>query len=99
VSALAVYLEREGITTVTVGLIRLHMEKIKPPRGLWVPFELGRPLGPPSADTDFNKAVLRRALQLTERDDGPVILDDYDIDDPTTAGDPSWQAPDLSGAV
>ena len=38
-------LEARGLPTVVVGLIRLHMEKVKVPRGLWVPFELGRPLG------------------------------------------------------
>jgi hypothetical protein len=48
VSALGHYLEEEGIPTVAISLIRPQTEKTKPPRALWVPFELGRPFGPPS---------------------------------------------------
>jgi hypothetical protein len=32
---------------VQISLVREHTEKINPPRALWVPFELGRPVGPP----------------------------------------------------
>ena len=39
-SALGHYLEEEGIATVAVVLIRPQAEKTKPPRALWVPFEL-----------------------------------------------------------
>ena len=51
---------------------------------MWVPFELGRPLGVPN-DADFQKKVLLTLLRLLERSDGPVILDDYPIDAPETA--------------
>ncbi len=53
-SALGHYLEEEGIATVAISLIRPQTEKTKPPRALWVPFELGRPFGPPS-DPAFQK--------------------------------------------
>jgi len=98
VCALAVFLERAGIATVVIGLTRLHIEKIRPPRALWVPFQLGRPLGGFTVNGQFKKEVLRAALALLERVDGPVILEDFPAEDPGNAADPRWQAPDLSTA-
>ena len=80
--ALGHYLEREGVATTQISLIRLHTERIAPPRALWVPFELGRPLGPPGA-TAFQTRVLRAALALLERPEGPV-LEDFPDDEPTS---------------
>ena len=94
-SALAHYLEEEGIATVAISLIRPQTEKTKPPRALWVPFELGRPIGPPS-DPAFQKKVIRTALQLLEREDGPSILEDFPEDDPRSMADTEWQAPLVS---
>ena len=53
----------------------MHTEGIKPPRALWVPFELGRPLGLPN-DAEFQKRVLRACLGLLDAESGPV-LEDY----------------------
>jgi hypothetical protein len=78
-------IEKQGIPTACISLIRPHSESVKPPRSLWVPFELGRPLGSPN-DPEFQKQVLRTLLQLLERTDGPVILDDYPFDAPETDG-------------
>lgn len=78
---LAHFIEDEGIATTQISLVRLHSEKMRPPRALWVPFELGRPLGAPG-DADFQLRVLRRTLALFERADGPVILEDYDEEAP-----------------
>ena len=72
--ALGHYLESEGIATTQISLIREHTEKIRPPRALWVPFELGRPLGVPN-DADFQRNVLLAALRLLERSEGPVLVD------------------------
>jgi hypothetical protein len=98
VCALAIFLERQGIATIVIGLTRLHIEKIRPPRALWVPFELGRPLGACVNGNDFQKNVLKRAFELLERNSGPVILEDFDQEDPGSIIDSSWRAPDLSGA-
>ncbi len=87
---LAYYLEDEGLATVTVALLRPHVEIIRPPRALWLPFELGRPFGAPN-DTVFQSKVLRRALALFERQDGPHILEDFDQDAPNSAPDPDWR--------
>jgi hypothetical protein len=92
VSALGHYLEEEGIATVAIGLIRPQIENTKPPRALWVPFELGRPLGPPS-DPAFQKRVLRAALRLLERENGSVLIADFPDDDPRAQPDPAWHPP------
>lgn len=87
-------LEARGTPTVTIGLVRLHMEQTRPPRGLWVPFQLGRPLGEPE-DAAFQHRVLRHALGLLERDAGPVILEDFPDDPPNWRDTPAWQPPVL----
>ena len=74
-SALGHYLEEDGIPTVAISLIRAQTENTKPPRALWVPFELGRPFGPPS-DAAFQKRVILTALRLLERERGPVVIED-----------------------
>lgn len=75
-----------------ISLVRLHTEKIHPPRALWVPFDLGRPLGAP--DAAFQTKVLRAALKLLERTDGP-ILEDYPEDAPDAGGEDqeAWVCP------
>ena len=82
--ALAHYLENEGFSTTQISLIRQHTEIIKPPRALWVPFELGRPLGAPN-DPAFQTRVLRRVLKLLEASEGPV-LEDFTEDAPSFSG-------------
>lgn len=72
--ALGHFLEREGIPTVGISLVREHTETIRPPRALWVTFELGRPLGIPD-DPAFQRRVVRAALDLVGRTDGPLIAD------------------------
>jgi len=89
VSALGHLIEQRGIATTAIGLIRPHMEKTCVPRGLWVPFELGRPLGEPE-NADFQRRVLLTALRLLERPGGPVILDDYPEEAPGRLPDAGW---------
>ncbi len=81
---LAHFLEDEGLATTQISLIRPQTENTRPPRALWVPFELGRPLGAPN-DPAFQTKILRAVLALLERDDGPVILDDFPEDAPAVA--------------
>ncbi len=75
---LAHYIEEEGIATTQISLIREHSETIKPPRVLWVPFDLGRPFGSPN-EPDFQRDVLRHVMSLLEYQKGPV-LEDYPHD-------------------
>lgn len=74
--ALAHFLEAEGIATVVISLIRLHSEKIRPPRTLFVPFELGRPLGDPG-DVTGQRDVVSRALALLDHTGPEPVLEDY----------------------
>ena len=76
--------------TTSISLIREHTAKIRPPRALWVPFELGRPLGAPD-QPEFQLDVLRAALRLLERESGPV-LEDYPHDAPASDDGP-WACP------
>ncbi len=91
-SALGHYLEEEGIASVAIALIRPQAEKTRPPRALWVPFELGRPIGPPS-DAAFQKRVILAALGMLVEGGGPVRIKDFPDDDPREALDPTWRAP------
>ena len=74
-------LEQEGLATVSITLVRPHVEAVKPPRSLWVPFELGRPLGAPD-NSAFQRRVLKAALDLLESTNGPVVLEDFPDDAP-----------------
>ncbi|MYD73462.1 MAG: hypothetical protein F4Y11_04195 [Chloroflexi bacterium] len=87
--ALSHYIERgsEGrVATTGVSLIREHAEGMKPPRSLFVPFPLGRPLGSPD-QPDFQRDVLQTALQLLETAT-ETVLADYPHDAPTSGDDP-----------
>ncbi len=61
---------------MTIGTVRPHIEKVRPPRGLVCDFPLGRPLGKPG-DAQFQHDVLARLLALTAAE-GPV-LEDYPV--------------------
>jgi len=98
VSALGHYLEEEGLATVAISLIRPQTENTKPPRALWVPFELGRPFGPPSAAA-FQKRVVLAALRMLEGAEGPIIIKDFPDDDPRATQDPTWRPPFTPAAV
>ena len=81
--ALGHFIERAGIPTAQISLIREQTAAIRPPRALWVPFMLGRPLGAPNAP-DFQRKVLRALLELFTRSPGPV-LEDFPEDAPENA--------------
>ena len=84
---LAHHLEEEGLPTTQISLIREHAERIKPPRALWVPFELGRPLGVPG-DAKFQARVLLAVLNLLDAPSGPV-LSDFPDDAPAAEDGPT----------
>jgi hypothetical protein len=71
---LARVFEEAGLSTVALGLIRNHLERVKPPRALFVPFPLGFALGRPD-DPDFQHRVLRAAFHLLDAESGPVLVD------------------------
>jgi hypothetical protein len=73
----AAELERQGISTVAIQLLREIAAKVRPPRGLFVPFAHGYPLGAPN-DPARQHAVLEAALRMLEDADlHPPALVDY----------------------
>ena len=58
----AAELERRGIATVAIQLLREVAERVRPPRALWVPFPHGYPLGRPG-DPAGQRRVLESALR------------------------------------
>ena len=89
--ALGNFIERAGVATISISLIRAQSEKVGPPRALWVPFALGRPLGS-AADPEFQKDVMRAAFGLLERANEPTIVD-YDVEAPDEAEAGHWACP------
>lgn len=77
--------------TTGISLVRENAESMQPPRSLWVPFPLGRPLGKPN-DKAFQHRVIAAALALLERTAGPV-LEDYPEDAPTVSIEESAACP------
>jgi hypothetical protein len=77
VSLIAAELERQGISTVILLLLREVGEAVRPPRALWVPFPHGYPLDRPD-DPPRQRAVLEAALRLLETAAGPPVLKDYE---------------------
>jgi hypothetical protein len=73
VSLVAAEVERRGVSTVVIQLLREVAEKVRPPRALLVPFAHGYPLGRPN-DPGLQHAVLEAALRLLEHPGpGPVL--------------------------
>lgn len=91
-SGLAHYFEAAGIPTTLISLVRVHTEKMRPPRALWVPFELGRPFGPPG-DAAFQTHVLEHALGLLEAASGPLLVDYPEEATASTDEDGGWVCP------
>ena len=76
VGLVAAKIERRGISTVAIQLLRRVAEKVRPPRALWVPFRHGYPLDAPD-DPQRQMAVLEAALRVLEDQSltPPVIVD------------------------
>ena len=76
VSLIAAELERHGISTVVIQLLREVAERVRPPRALCVPFPHGYPLDAPS-NPARQLAVIEAALGMFEdlKATPPVIKD------------------------
>ena len=77
VGLVAAEMERQGIATVAIQLLRHVAERVRPPRALCVPFRHGYPLDAPR-DPERQRAVIEAALRLLEEPDArPPVLADY----------------------
>lgn len=74
VSLVQVELERRGIVTVSLSVMRAVTGKLSPPRALVLDAPLGAVMGAPH-DHERHLTVLRRMLALTARTDVPVLDD------------------------
>jgi hypothetical protein len=76
VCLVAAELERQGISTVCIELLREVAKKVRPPRALFVPFRHGYPLDAPG-DPARQHAVIEAALSLLEDPDlePPALVD------------------------
>lgn len=76
VCLVAAELERQGVSTVAIQLLRNVAETVRPPRALFVPFKHGYPLDTPN-DPNRQHAVLEAALKILEDSSlaAPVLRD------------------------
>ncbi len=82
VSLVAAELERQGIATAAIQLLRNVAKRVRPPRALFVPFRHGYPLDAP-LDSARQHAVIEAALRLLEVSDlRPPVLVDYEQPSP-----------------
>jgi hypothetical protein len=78
VGLMAAELERQGVSTVAIQLLREVAVRVRPPRALFVPFRHGYPLGAPG-DRAQQRSVLEAALRMLD-DPGlsPPVLRGYE---------------------
>ena len=79
------------MATTSISLIREQSEAVEPPRALWVPFPLGRPLGA-AEDRAFQLKVLRHAFLSLESAEGPAI-EDFLEEAPFQKESEAWACP------
>lgn len=79
VGLVAAELERQGIATVAIQLLRRVAERVRPPRALFVPFRHGYPLDAPG-EPARQTAVIEAAFRLLEdKDARPPLLADFPV--------------------
>jgi hypothetical protein len=76
VSLISAELERRGIATVCIMLLREVAERVRPPRALCVPYPNGYPLGAPH-DAQLQTRVILAALAMLEREGPGPLVSDY----------------------
>jgi hypothetical protein len=75
VGLIASVIEKAGIPTACLSLLREVAEKVKPPRVLFVPFQHGYPLGEPDRP-ELQHEIIQAALNLlTVSEPLPVLAD------------------------
>ena len=75
------------MSTTGVALVKEHVERVKPPRMLWVPYAFGNVLGRPG-DPLIQHQVMKAAFDLLDAKNGPV-LEEFEDD---TVPEPLLQA-------
>ena len=78
VGLIAGAIEKAGIPTVSLSVVRKVTERVRPPRSLIVPFPFGYPLGKPG-DAQLQHQIVRAALRLLESPDPLPIFRDFEL--------------------
>jgi hypothetical protein len=65
-------IERNNIATVSISLLKEVTSIIKPPRSLFVPFQMGFPLGLPK-DKDLQQRVIASAFEMLSKNDSEIL--------------------------
>ena len=73
VCLIAAEIERRGIATACIVLLREVAEKVRPPRALAVPYPHGYPLGAPH-DPQQQREIMLAALRLLEHEGPPPVI-------------------------
>lgn len=76
VGLIASVIEKVGIPTVGLSLLRAVTEKVKPPRTLVVPYAFGYPLGEPNKPS-LQHDIIQAALPLLNSVDPLPIIRDF----------------------
>jgi len=76
VGLIASVIEKGGIPTVCLSLLREVAEKVRPPRTLFMPFPIGYPLGA-SDQPELQHSIIRTALDLFKATDPLPLLRSY----------------------
>jgi D-proline reductase (dithiol) PrdB len=69
-------IEKAGVPTVSVTLLREITERVAPPRALFVDFPFGYPLGAPN-DAALQKQIVLFAFALLNESVPPAILREF----------------------
>jgi D-proline reductase (dithiol) PrdB len=69
-------IEKAGIPTVSITLLREITKRVAPPRALFVDFPFGYPLGAPN-DAALQMRIILSALALLTETAPPVIIQDF----------------------
>lgn len=70
-------LEEFGISTICICLLREIMEKVPPPRSLFVPFGFGNPLGAPNAP-ELQHQILQACMEMLVNVEEPGTIVDFE---------------------
>ena len=68
-------IEKTGIPTMGISLVREYSERVKPPRTIFLKWPFGHPLGEPFR-VDQHRAVLRQAFDALYRIKKPGMIID-----------------------
>ena len=77
VGLIAGELERRGLATTSVTMLKEVTEKVRTPRALAVPYALGYPLGKPN-DAALQLRILAAAFALLDAPGPPPVTRDFE---------------------